>query len=370
LQLTGNHLSFELDGTTKYLIKSLYLYADSTSTEYLTFQNYINNEILFYDLKTCKLSHKLQVANSGPDGVRRFIGYYIKTLNEIYLTESAMPQMAVVDGRGKIIRKIRYLETPTGTLLMPYTAQTNFYHPMVFIDNKIYITQPHNPYASKNPNDMFNNSPVCMAIDAATGSVEPLPFTMPNDIVRGEDFGVTSMGIELYFSRCFDGEQFVYSFYFKENIYVTDIAHQQIKEIPAKSKYIDKFAKMQRPSNVWLAMKRECEIPMYGNLIYDPYREVYYRVARPEASIGEDINPQELKSYQELVECGCKVFSIVILNKNFEVIGETLFPEYTYVSTCMFVHKEGLYISTSHFKNPNFNENELSFDCFQLVENK
>jgi hypothetical protein len=32
----------------------------------------------------------------------------------------------------------------------------------------------------------------------------------------------------------------------------------------------------------------------------------------------------------------------------------------------MFVRKDGLYISTGHFKNPDFDEDKLCFTCFEL----
>lgn len=36
----------------------------------------------------------------------------------------------------------------------------------------------------------------------------------------------------------------------------------------------------------------------------------------------------------------------------------------------MFVREDGLYISDSHYKNPSFNEDVLSFRRFELKSNK
>jgi hypothetical protein len=58
------------------------------------------------------------------------------------------------------------------------------------------------------------------------------------------------------------------------------------------------------------------------------------------------------------------------LDKDFNIIGETLFPKYTYNPMIAFVHKNGLYISDSHVLNPSFDENALSFKCFTLKESK
>jgi hypothetical protein len=57
------------------------------------------------------------------------------------------------------------------------------------------------------------------------------------------------------------------------------------------------------------------------------------------------------------------------LDKDFNIIGETLFPDYTYKSVLTFIAEDGLYICDSHVKNPEFDENKLSFQCFELVKN-
>lgn len=50
------------------------------------------------------------------------------------------------------------------------------------------------------------------------------------------------------------------------------------------------------------------------------------------------------------------------------VVGETLFPEYTYNAYLLFVRKDGLYVSATHFKRPDFDENRLRFQKIALVK--
>lgn len=70
----------------------------------------------------------------------------------------------------------------------------------------------------------------------------------------------------------------------------------------------------------------------------------------------------------ELMRYGRKVFSIIILDNQFNIIGETLFPEYTYNSNLIFIREDGIYISNSHFMNPTFNDDVLSFHKFELKQ--
>lgn len=67
---------------------------------------------------------------------------------------------------------------------------------------------------------------------------------------------------------------------------------------------------------------------------------------------------------------GRKNFSIIILDKDLNKIGETKFPDYTYNSRVILILKDGLYISNSHYLNPKFDDNVLSFKKFKLSKNK
>ena len=70
----------------------------------------------------------------------------------------------------------------------------------------------------------------------------------------------------------------------------------------------------------------------------------------------------------ELLQFGRKNFSIIILDKNFRILGETLFPDNTYNPQIIFVRPEGLYITDSHYLNPRYSDDILSFQKYELVE--
>ncbi|MEQ3153296.1 DUF4221 family protein [Phocaeicola vulgatus] len=61
-----------------------------------------------------------------------------------------------------------------------------------------------------------------------------------------------------------------------------------------------------------------------------------------------------------------KEFSVIVLNADFEIIGETKFPGKKYFYKMSFVGKEGLYISENNLANPQFDENKLVFTCFKI----
>lgn len=63
-----------------------------------------------------------------------------------------------------------------------------------------------------------------------------------------------------------------------------------------------------------------------------------------------------------------KKFSVIILNKDFQIIGETLFPESIYNSYVFFVHKDGLYISRDYQMIYGQSEDYMTFELFNLVK--
>ena len=72
------------------------------------------------------------------------------------------------------------------------------------------------------------------------------------------------------------------------------------------------------------------------------------------------------ESFSDLWQSGRSRFSIIILDKDFHIIGETLFPGNHYRSDLYYVTSEGLFISDSHYKKPDNDEDVLSFRLFMI----
>ena len=348
LVASDKQLSFALDPNTKTFILALFLFTDETGKEYLTFQNQDQNEILFYDMNSRKLEFKVKPAYEGPNGVGQVLGYYVHTIDSIFLTISGTNEIVLVNRNAEIKDKINYERAEDGTLLTDFCSISSVYQPIIMIDKEMYIMSGCNRWLEKDP--------ISAVINLEDKTIHALPYYYPS--FPGADNKAKRAGIEEHLSRCFDGKHFVYSFYFDETIYIASQDHDSIKEVKVKSKYIDKVRLLDDYGN--LTFTDACENPNYGNLLFDKYRNVYYRIAYPETEIEKEVKGLELLQY------GRKNFSIIILDKNFNIIGETLFPDYTYNSTVMFVREDGLYISDSHYLNPDYSDDELSFKCFTL----
>ena len=351
LEASDKQLSFALDPNTKTFILALFPFTDENGKEHLTFQNQDQNEILFYDMNSGKLEFKVKPAYEGPNGVGKVIGYYVHTMDSIFLTAAYVCNIALIDRNAKLKNVINYEKTTDGTKLTRNCAISSTYSPIVMIDNEMYIMSGCNRWLEKDP--------VSAVINLKDKTIRAFPYYYLS--FPGADNKAKRFGVEEGLSRCFDGKHFVYSYHFDETIYIASQEHDSIKPVKVKSKYIDKVRMLDDYGN--LTFIDACENPNYGNLLFDKYRNVYYRIAYPETKIEKGVNGLELLQY------GRKRFSIIILDKDFNIIGETLFPDYTYNSTVMFIREDGLYISDSHYLNPDYNDDVLSFRKFNLVEN-
>lgn len=351
LRPTGEIKEFVLDTDVRYNCFYLYLFKDRDGREYLSFLNYRTNQIYFYDWETTECILKLELDAEGPDGVVLCSGYYVKDFDNIYVTNYAYPGLIRVDTTAHIVQKIPYGVTQDGYEVLPSYAPSSFgYNAPVIMGDSIYITQPPFRFSS------VEQIPLSILIDTAQHRAVSLPLTY--GILTEKEMDTNYYGT---FSRIFNGKDFVYSFRVKEDIVVASLDHREIKQVKVTSRYMGDVTGVQEDTE-W-GPKQNLELARYGDLIYDPYREVYYRFAYPKVSLENDMNWWGKSIF------GRKKFSVIILDKDFQIIGETLFPESIYNSYVFFVREDGLYISRDYqMLYGNQSDDYMTFERVELVK--
>lgn len=360
LKITNDSLVFELNPQTSIFIKALFPYTDENGRDFLTFQNNVEPEILIYDMNTQEYVNTITLEKEGPNSVGLFCGYNINSWNEIYVPCMMKNEIDIVDSTGVIYRKIPYSSTIHGKPTLPFIITTFPYSPLYNVGQKLYIPQCPNLRLG---NRTMEDSPVTLVLDTLTHELTDFSLRFPS-IMTSERILKNTLGVEFSYSQSLVDDRFIYSFFFDENIYVVSLDGKIEHTVMAKSKYIDKISVDNKVSDVASLAKPLCELPMYGNLIYDKYRKVYYRFVYPETELGSDEN------FMDIWQLGRTKFSIMVLNKDLEIIGETLFPENTFASNHFFISEDGLYLSTSFIKNPNYSDDILCFKRIELIYRK
>lgn len=353
LVATDTKIEFDLDEHTTNNVYASQLYMDKDDgIEYLVFQNSIIPRLLFYNMKTGEFVREARYSLEGPDGIPKFAGFTIKSKDEIYLTDLTFQGISVVDWDGRLKKRIPSKRVDDGKHL--YILMTS--EDITLIGDSLYCCLAIDQ--ENNVSDRLKNSPLCGVLNTKNGEIRTLPFSY-FDVTKKEDPGY----IVIYYCRCFDGERFIYSFTQADEIYVSDISHEHVKKINIKNKYWPhrEIPLQQINSQTYRQMLEAGE---YGLLSYDQYRDVYYRIIYPPCEIDPHVNLEELSNG------GRGEFDILILDKDFHVIGERKMPKNTYSSRVFLIREDGVYISESYYLNPDFDEDKLVLRKFDLVERK
>lgn len=358
LVASSDSLVFDLNPQTSMFIKALFPYTDEKGREYLTFQNNIEPEILWYDMNSQKYIKTIKIDKEGVNGISSFVGYYIYSDDEIYIPEGMKSIINVVDGKGRIHRKIVYEKTTQGKSTIPFNCLSFPYTPLYIINNKMYLPQSPNMGLGDR---IVEDSPVTLILDSVKHSLTESKLKFPK-VRSSVELRGNTLGIEMSYSQIYDGKNFIYSFFFDENLYIVSPDGEVRSQVKTRSKYINEIYNEKKvPGDIAELVRTLCTIPMYGNLIYDKYREVYYRFVYPETELEEG-------NYMDVWQLGRSKFSIIILDKHLNILGETLFPTNIYASNHFFIREDGLYLSTSFVKNPNYDDDKLCFRRFDLVQ--
>jgi len=101
----------------------------------------------------------------------------------------------------------------------------------------------------------------------------------------------------------------------------------------------------------------------YESIIYDHYRNIYYRFAYPTLNVNSEQKLSDLRF-------ASNEFVIMVLDENLNIITERYFEGGTYLPNNIFITEEGLYISINHPRSKWNEENKMSFELLSLTNNK
>lgn len=323
---------------------------------FLSFQNLPESEILIYEMESGNLIKKIYIETEGDNPViGAFGGYFIADMSHIFIPSLYVNTIFVVDTIGNVKQKIQYSKAMDGQSLLPFIPDDK--SQMIFVGSELYIPQRMNLRLG---DKALQESPIKVVLDTIENTVEALPMRFPPLITHKDFRTVGAFGAG--YSCCYDGNRFIYSFIADEDLYITSSAHKEIVRKKAKSRYVDHVEVFRSGEDDFQKMlKAQCEHASYGKILYDKYRDVYYRFVYPPCEINDYSG-----DYLDLYRSGKKEFSVMVLDKQLEIVGETSFPAYTYNSNLAFILEDGLYISLSHIKNPDYSDDELRFQKLEL----
>ena len=316
------------------------------------------NKIVIYNLDSLKIHSEVRMMKEGPSGIGNLKSLFVHNLDTIFLTTGQMNKLFIINWKGDLVDEISIKKYKNGDMDIPYNmiSHVNSFASSMNYHNKVIYAGAHipfNPEPKKLP--LFKTT---LAINLNNKEQELLPMSFPKiSDKRGNS-------LFLYFSTLFIKKKFIYSFLNSHDCLIT-VDHKKVITKTVKSRYVNMDFKMPdlHSGNMLDIPKTILKHPAYENFIYDPYRDVIYRFCYPGISVSKNDNLMNMNEFKP-------IFSIMILDTDLNILGETLMPENTYNMNMAFVGKNGLYLSTNHYLNKGFNADSLKFEIFNIVKNE
>lgn len=322
---------------------------DSANQERLLYMKNLDDMIAVYSFDTQKLKKIYSFPKEGPNGILNLHGLFFDESDSLHIMGGPLPLIHRIDLKGNITNNINYGKTSDNKLVLPSYSTTGF--EVICKDGKLYLP-------------LFDT-------DYIDGIRPYLIINQKNNEIKYSDIDfirTTSNGKPLKHNTywwCYNDNEFVYAYEFDDRLAIHKPESSEYRFVTAKSQYIDELRQVI-PENKDLYQKPERirNNACYGPILYDRYREVYYRIAY----LNSDCTPAE--DWMRYSMCGRGNFSIMVLDKDYNLIGESLFPECAkYSVNGIFVAPDGLYVNRSHCYNEDYSDDLLQYERFDLVYN-
>lgn len=337
-----NQYSFQLDTLSSYGSDCVQFF-ENNKTRYIAFYNGDVNAIYIYNFENKKNEYKIKLFTEGGNSVGRAKGFYIHNFDSIFVPSMERESLYILDIKGLVKKRIKY------------PKRTNDFVQLKFETNNMPIYENGFLYC---PNLSEDHSTEILNIQKEIWEkATNFPDSYKNVFFASP-----------HFYRCYRAynekkKLFCFSFPVEDFVYTSN----NTKDIVAKH-YAGGYnvVKVKPTGKLSFLSFSDSDLNFkksysYLSIIYDKYRDLYYRIMQ------HPISEENLNSNDQLKK-SFKNTSIIILNSNLEKVGEYEVPKYTYGSSMIFVTKEGL--NMVNFKKSKENEDYVFYDLFEVVEKK
>ena len=348
-------ITLPIDERTYYLSQSIFQF-EKDGKEFLHFENTERNQynLIFFDLVNQCEHKRVNLSKHGPNEIIGLLGSRTYGDSIIFLFEHNIGRTSIINDEGQVMRRYP-MQVADGKFV--YNMVNSYYYEPSFIkDSKIYLSQGLLNRGIKK--DDWKDIHMFASLDLHSGAVERIPLYYPS--IFNKDVYNPGGGYSFTYDYNYKEERLVCSFQGYDSLMVSDDL-KTVKWFDGRSRYLMNLRpEVLEATGKVATMVKFKERAKYSHIMYDKYRDVYYRFAEHPYELSPDESPY--------VEPNGREFSVIVFNDQFEIIGETKFPGNKYFYKMSFVGRDGLYISENNEANPEFDENKLVFACFGLKD--
>ncbi|MGY6744441.1 MAG: DUF4221 family protein [Cecembia sp.] len=350
-------LTLEIDSLSDFNFTEFQV-VNEEGEEKLLVMNRVNFSFDFYDLETGQMVKRIEIVRDERFPIRPLYGFFYHNADSIFLFhQMQLNGISLLNGKGEVVTQFSPQKVDRSSPQEMMKSLVNHYSRA----NNMTIYEAGSLYFSDMSLNGFLNSDEEMKsfrpavqVDLLNNEVVRIDKITVPDFYHGK---VWPMGLGNY-SRIRQGDLWIYSWSALDSLLVFDKDWNHVKSVHAKSE----FAKPLKYSAVSGAPK-DVEIrekvsqTTYSSLIYDAYRDVYYRFV----TIGREVDDSDLEEQFPQVK---NDFSIIVLDKDFNFLTEKRFPGKIHKPYNSFVGKKGLYLSRTNSFYEGLSEDEVVLDIY------
>lgn len=353
LELT-DEMHFPLDETTSGISEFVTTYthngiSDSIFNNEQTYLAYINQprEVQFYDMESKQLVHRINFPSQGPNSISIITAVHTQSPDSIFIASFPLPFIFRVNMKGEILERINL--GPFNKTVEPISSTSK---PIVVTNNHIYtgfytLLPPTDFHSPLNPQELKE---IVLDIDLKSQQQE-LKLNLPDSYTRDKIFSRYYYNPSL--SRGKEKGEILISFGASDSITVTNFKQTNHTSY-AGSELFSNINPSSKAEDSWDHYRLNY---MYEGIIYDPYRNCYYRfLTLPKKE--DDLKSTDMKTGR------IKDIAIIILDKDFKKVGETMIDP-AYSNMMYFVNEKGL--NLFNIKKGLTDEDHMSFGTFELT---
>jgi len=320
---------------------------ESDSGEYVFLYNHFKSQFQFLDLNSGSIAYEIRIQTEGDHGIRGLNMGSILGEDSLWFTNRPSG-LGLLNFSGEVmLRKPIVDESQAGILV-----DSNFDRRLYKHKNKIFGNQALFMDHHRMDKNSIKTQRLVFSYDIKVDSVAWYNVFYKDsyweDGKKPSGFSWTERNGKLYIAPYHDHE-----------VQVFDLeAETVVDSREVKSNYVNKFNFVNELPPPGEGLKNRFASDRYSTILYDKYRDIFYRLFLPSFDPGEldkAYNPMDL-------EISRPVIGIMVLDSELKVIGELLIEDFQIFSSHNhFVGKKGLYLSNNNLFNAAYNEDEMRY---------
>jgi len=351
--------AFYLDSTLAPYNQSILTFEEGGATK-LSIFNHLNASVNVFDYNTGQIEQQIGFEIDGPDGIGSIsnMGHFMQNSDSIFFFNHWQSRVHLMNAKGE---RLRSYDVGIGNDSEEQSKQG--FHMMVSPISQVFKNGDCLFISVQNGGaNPFDDQRLIYMIELNLKTGEREYHSLPQPLMLNNFWGVfTPFASSLAFNP--NTQQFSLSYTKNTEVDIISISDldsiQESKSV--KSEYMGELEPLPKrkntPSLYGYSFQELNDLTniqgFYMNYIYDPYKDIYYRIALHERT--EDEYKQGKSSFK---------LSVVVVNSSFEKIDELDLPKGVYEYQTTFVSKEGLHLARQIDYQPD--EDQLVFDVFSF----